>query len=227
LKLEKPTNGIGKMAEAFSTDVENLLAPYRKIIADMNKGNLRFYPGSPELAARLLRPSDKLIFNELHPADYLTLRENYKTNLRVRATNVDAVQSAKSELPFPAKRGLTLIDPPFEVLNETKRTAQALAFGHRRFATGTFLIWYPVTTDEFAAQFIEAMRDLNLPNMLHAQLRVKAAFERGGLTGSGMVIVNPPYILESELQILMPALAQRLGLGTWGHGLLEWLTPPK
>jgi 23S rRNA (adenine2030-N6)-methyltransferase len=226
-KTNEWLGGIGKMVETFSPEIENLLASYRTVMAAMNRVDSRFYPGSPELASRLLRPSDRMIFNELHPVDWLTLRENYKTNLRIRATNIDAIQSVKSELPFPTKRGLVLIDPPFEVLDETKRTAQALAFGHRRFATGTFLIWYPVTTDEFAVQFIEAMRNLNLPNMLHAQLRVKAAFERGGLTGSGMVIVNPPYVLESELQILMPALAQRLGLGTWGHGLLEWLTPPK
>jgi 23S rRNA (adenine2030-N6)-methyltransferase len=225
-KTNEWQGGIGKMGEAFSPEVENLLAPFRAVIAAMNKSDIRFYPGSPELAARLMRPSDRLILNELHPVDYQTLRENYRTNLRVRTTNVDAVQSAKSELPFAAKRGLVLIDPPFEVLNETGRTAQALAFGHRRFATGTFLIWYPVTTDTFAAAFIDAMRDLNLPNMLHTQLRVKAAFERGGLTGSGMVVVNPPFKLETELQILLPALADRLGLGSWGHGAVEWLTPP-
>jgi 23S rRNA (adenine2030-N6)-methyltransferase len=226
-KTNEWQSGIGKMADTFGPEVEALLTPYRAVISAMNKSDLRFYPGSPELAARLLRNSDRMIFNELHPLDFQTLRENYRTNLRVRTTNVDALQSAKSELPFPSKRGLVLIDPPFEVLDETKRTAQALTLGHRRFATGTFMIWYPVTTDDFAAQFIEAMRDLNLPNMLHAQLRVKAAFERGGLTGSGMIIVNPPFVLESELQILLPALAARLGLGTWGRGTLEWLTPPK
>jgi 23S rRNA (adenine2030-N6)-methyltransferase len=225
-KTNEWQGGIGKLAEPFNADVEALLLPYRNTIAAMNTGTLRFYPGSPELAARLLRPSDRMIFNELHPTDFETLRDNYKKNLRVRATHLDSVQSAKTELPFPSKRGVVLIDPPFEVLDDTQRTAQALSFAHRRFATGTFLIWYPVTTDEFASKFIDSMRDLNLPNMLHAQLRVKAAFERGGLTGSGMIMINPPYVLEEDLRLLMPALAERLGLGTWGKGIVEWLTSP-
>jgi 23S rRNA (adenine2030-N6)-methyltransferase len=83
-----------------------------------------------------------------------------------------------------------------------------------------------VTTEEFAAKFVTALEALNLPNMLHVELRVKAAFERGGLTGSGLVIVNPPWTLETDLKTLLPALAERLGLGTWGRGQVAWLTPP-
>ncbi len=220
--------GIGKMVEPFSPEVEALMAPYRAIIAAMNSaGGNRFYPGSPEVALRLLRLSDRLIANELHPEDVEILRDNYRHDSRVRVTSRDAAASMKAELPFVQKRGLVLIDPPFEVLDESERVAEALKQGHRHFATGTYLVWYPVTTDEFAAKFLDTISSLNLPNMLHVELRVKAAFERGGLSGSGLIIINPPWTLEAEMKILLPALAERLGLGTWGRGRVEWLTPPK
>jgi 23S rRNA (adenine2030-N6)-methyltransferase len=220
--------GIGKMFERIAPDVEAILAPYRAVIAAMNSnGGKRFYPGSPELVLRLMRAGDKLIANELHPADFELLRENYASDKRVRVTHVDAMQAVKAELPFPSRRGVVLIDPPYEVLDETERTVKALAFGHRRFATGCFVIWYPVTTDEFASKFVAAVAALNLPNMLWAELRIKAAFKRGGLSGSGLIIVNPPWNLEADLKILMPALAARLGIGTWGRGQVDWLTPPK
>jgi 23S rRNA (adenine2030-N6)-methyltransferase len=219
--------GIGKMAESFSPEVEVILAPYRSVVAAMNtKGDQRFYPGSPELTVRLLRKDDRLIANELHPVDVETLRENYANDKRVRVTHVDAMQAVKAELPFASRRGVTLIDPPYEVLNETERTVKALAFGHRRFATGCFVIWYPVTTEEFASQLVVAVQALGIPSMLRAELRIKAAFERGGLSGSGLIVVNPPWALESELNILLPALAERLGIGSWGRGLVDWLTPP-
>jgi 23S rRNA (adenine2030-N6)-methyltransferase len=219
--------GIGKMAEPFLPDVEAILAPYRGVIESMNsKGGLRFYPGSPELALRLLRHDDRLIANELHPLDFETLRDNYAHDKRARITNVDAMQAVKAELPFALRRGITLIDPPYEVLDETERTVKALAFGHRRFATGCYVIWYPVTTEEFATKFVDVVKALNLPNMLRCELRVKAAFERGGLSGSGLIIVNPPWTLETDLNLLLPALAERLGIGTWGRGHVQWLTPP-
>lgn len=220
--------GIGKLAEPFDREAETLLAPYRAAIGAMNSdGGARFYPGSPELALRLLRPIDRMIANELHPVDVETLRENYKHDKRVRVTSLDAVQSVKTELPFPQKRGFVLIDPPFEVLDECERVAQAITFGHRRFATGTFLIWYPVTTEEFVAKFLETMSVLALPNMLKVELRVKSAFERGGLAGSGLIVINPPWTLEAELNLILPALATRLGLGNWGRSQVEWITPPK
>lgn len=220
--------GIGKMNAAFSPEVEMLLAPYRAVLAAMNSaGNTRFYPGSPEVALRLLRLSDRLTANELHPEDVEILRDNYRHDSRVRVTSRDAAASLKAELPFAQKRGLVLIDPPFEVLDESERVAVALKQGHRRFAVGTYLVWYPVTTEEFATKFLDTISALALPNMLHVELRVKAAFERGGLSGSGMIIINPPWTLEAEMKVLLPALAERLGLGTWGRGRVEWLTPPK
>ncbi len=228
IKTGEWQGGIGKMARRFAPEVEMLLGPYRAILAAMNSdGGSRYYPGSPELTLRLLRLSDRLIANELHPDDFAILRENYRHDSRVRVTSRDATASIKAELPFSQKRGLVLIDPPFETLDESERVAEALNLGYRRFATSTFLIWYPVTTEEFASKFLDMISALALPNVLHVELRVKAAIERGGLSGSGMIIINPPWTLETEMKILLPALAGRLGLATWGRGHVEWLSPPK
>lgn len=227
LKTGEWQSGIGKMAEAFSPEVEEILSPYRQVIAAMNAQDaLQFYPGSPEIAVRLLRPHDKLIANELHPSDAQSLAQNYQQDARVRVTQRDSILAIKAELPFAARRGVVLIDPPFEVTDDTARTVEALAFGYRRFATGTFIVWYPVTTEDFATKFIAAIAALQLPNMLQIELRTKAAFERGGLAGSGLIIVNPPWTLEAELQLLMPALVTRLAIGEWGRGHINWLTPP-
>jgi 23S rRNA (adenine2030-N6)-methyltransferase len=227
LKTSEWHGGIAKLATRFDEDVELVLAPYRKVLSSMNaEGAFRFYPGSPKLVLDLLRKTDRVIANELHPEDVVTLRALCGGDQRLRVTSVDALQAVKTELPFTERRGLILIDPPYEIVDETDRTAKALAFGHRRFATGVFVIWYPVTTEEFAAKFVSAMKALGLPNMLQVELRVKAAFARGGLAGSGLIIVNPPWNLEADLKLLLPALAQRLGLGEWGRGLVQWLTPP-
>ena len=221
-------SGIAKMDDDFAPEVESILAPYRGVLAAMNKdGNGRFYPGSPEIISHLIRADDRLIANELHPVDVAELRDAYAKDKRITITSQDYVQSVKAELPLRERRGLVLVDPPFEALDETERASKALEFGYRRMASATFMIWYPVTTEEFATQFVEKMKSLQLPNMLWAELRIKAAFERGGLSGSGLIIINPPWTLENDLRVLLPALAARLGLGDWGRGHVDWLTPPR
>ena len=219
--------GIGKMGDAFSPDVENILAPFRLVLTSMNAaGGLRHYPGSPEIFAHLARGGDRLLANELHPDDAATLRAAYGRDKRVAVIEQDAMLAVKSSLPFQERRGLVLLDPPYEALDETLRTAKTLEFGLRRFASGVFAIWYPVTTDEFAANLVATVQALNAPNMLRAELRIKAAHAHAGLAGSGLIIINPPWGLEPDLQILLPALAERLGIGSWGRGVVEWLTPP-
>lgn len=221
-------SGVAKLDDDFAPDVEVVLEPFRNVLAAMNlDGDGRYYPGSPEIVSHIMRTADRLIANELHPIDAAELAENYTEQKNILVKQLDYVQAIKSELPFRERRGLVLIDPPFEVLDETLRTAQALEFGYRRMATATFMIWYPVTTEEFATQFVDTMKALKIPNMLWCELRIKAAFAQGGLSGSGLIIVNPPWTLENDLRILLPALAERLGLGDWGRGQVDWLTPPK
>ena len=220
--------GIGKLEEAFAPDVEAVLAPYRQALAHVNPhGGLQFYPGSPEIILQQVRPQDRLLANELHPADAETLRQSYAGEDRLVVLSSDALHAVKANLPFKERRGLVLIDPPYEKTNETEMVAKMLAQGRKRFATGIFMIWYPITTQAFVDDFLHAIEDLAFENILRAELSIKQIDENSGLSGSGVLIVNPPYTLETDLRALLPALAQRLGIEGNGRSHVEWLTPAR
>jgi 23S rRNA (adenine2030-N6)-methyltransferase len=220
--------GIGKMAEPFAPEIEALLKPYRATIAALNPvGELLRYPGSPEVAARLMRQQDRLVANELHPDDNAALERQFPRDANVTVTMLDAEACVKSNLPPPERRGLILIDPSYEERDEAERALRTLAQGYRRFASGVFMLWYPVKGDSLAGRIIAACAELALPGTLRVEMRIREAFKDGGLAGSGMAIVNPPWHLDEELRLLVPALASRLGIGDWGHATVDWLVPPK
>ncbi len=220
--------GIGLMQEPFAQDVEALLSPYRRAVAALNAmGGLRYYPGSPDIILQGLRVRDRLIANELHPEDAALLKLNYTGERRLVISIMDALQAVKSQLPFIERRGLVLIDPPYEGTDEAQRVVRMLAQGHKRLATGIFMIWYPITTEEFVSGLMTDIAGLQIRNTLRAELRVKRTHEASGLSGSGLLIVNPPFTLEGELQVLLPALAQRLGIQGLGRNAISWLTPAK
>ncbi len=220
--------GVGKLATPFMADVEALLAPYRRAVAAENPhGGLRYYPGSPVLAAHGLRESDRILVNELHPEDAEALRREMGADRRVKTFAMDAGQAVKAVLPFTERRGVVLIDPPYEQKDETEQAITMLVEGHRRFATGVFMLWYPVKGLAFAETLVERAKTLALPATLQVELSVREAFEGGGLAGSGLIIINPPWKLKEELAVIVPALAQRLGIGDWGRSVLGWLVPAK
>lgn len=197
----------------LAPEAEALLAPWRDVVAQVNgPGPLLTYPGSPEIARRLLRPSDRLALNELHPDDFATLAARFSQDARVALTRLDALVAIKAQLPPPERRGLVLIDPPYEVTDEVSRLQQALREGLRRFATGIFCIWYPVTGDGLDERLETAGTALDVPR-LKVEMRVRQPVAEGGLAGSGLIILNPPWQLDDELRALVPALTQRLAQG--------------
>jgi 23S rRNA (adenine2030-N6)-methyltransferase len=219
--------GIGKLAEPFAPDIEALLEPYRAVIAALNPGGgVRIYPGSPELALRLMRANDRLIANELHPQDAIALERHYIHDQRVDVTSMDAETCLKAKLPPPERRGVTLIDPPYEVKTEGEKAVRMLTHGLHRFAQGVFLLWYPLKADQTADTILAQVKALGVPATLKVELRVREAFSGGGLAGSGIIVMNTPWKLDQELKLLVPALAKRLGLGNWGQGTVEWLVRP-
>jgi 23S rRNA (adenine2030-N6)-methyltransferase len=227
-KTREWEGGIAKMGDAFAPEVEALLAPYRSVIVGLNpEGGILRCPGSPEVISRLVRKQDRFTLNELHPADYDTMKERYYNDLRASITGIDATVLMKANLPPPERRGLVLIDPSYEVKNERELVMEALKFGHRRFASGVFLIWYPVKGVDYAEQFCDAFEGLGIGPMLKIEMRVREAFDGGGLAGSGLLVVNPPYTLEAEMKVLGPALAARLGIGEWGRCEVVWLVSPE
>jgi len=219
--------GIGKLAEPFAAEVEALLAPYRAVLAEMNpEGGARYYPGSPELSLRLMRENDRLIANELHPEDAIALERHYLRDPRVDVTSMDAETCLKAKLPPPERRGVVLIDPPYEIKNEAEKAVRMLAHGLRRFAQGVYILWYPLKADQTAEMILAGCAGLGVPSTLKVELRVREAFAAGGLAGSGLVIFNTPWKFDTEMRVMVPALAKRLGLGNWGEASVEWLVKP-
>jgi 23S rRNA (adenine2030-N6)-methyltransferase len=215
------------MAAPFAPEAEALLAPYRAVIAALNPGGgVRLYPGSPELMLRLMREADRMIANELHPQDAIALERQYIHDPRVDVTSMDAGTCLKSRLPPPERRGVILIDPPYEVKNEAEKAVRMMIDGLHRFAQGVYLLWYPLKADQTAEAILAQVTALGVPATLKVEMRVREAFTGGGLAGSGLIVMNTPWKLDQDLKLLVPALAQRLGLGRWGQGTVEWLVRP-
>jgi 23S rRNA (adenine2030-N6)-methyltransferase len=163
--------------------------------------------------------------NELHPEDSETLAAHFRRDRQVKVTNLDAEICVKATLPPPERRGVILIDPAYEQRDEAARAARTLTAGVKRFPTGIFMLWYPVKANGDDETCLEAAKSLGVPGTLMAELRIREVFKQGGLAGSGVIIVNAPWKLDEELALILPALAERLGLGNWGRGDIELLVP--
>lgn len=232
LKTLEWQNGLGRLyglsgeVMPIEEGAEQLLGPWRAVVSAVNRPHraLTHYPGSPEFARQMLRADDRIILNELHPADHLALAGYAQRDERMQVSGQDATIAVKANLPPPERRGLVLIDPPYERDDEASRAVKTLREGARRFGTGAFILWYPVTGDGSSERIIEDAAALQLPKTLRVELRVRAAVPDGGLAGSGLIIVNPPWPLEDELPVLGPALARRLAQTDEASCSIEWLT---
>lgn len=200
--------------QGLPADVDVLLQPYLDVVTSLNvPGALTVYPGSPVIARRLMRPGDHLVANELHPDDFAELKAEFRRMPDTKVLNLDAWVALKSLLPPPERRGVILIDPPFEVAGEFARLADALREALKRFATGVYVIWYPVKDHDVADQFVRAASHLSSAKILDVRLTISRPFAGLGLTETGLLILNPPYSLHGELQTLMPFLVERLAEG--------------
>lgn len=217
-------DGIGRLAAARRpAEVEALLAPWLSVIAGLNDQQLPgearpgLYPGSPLLARRLLRRQDRLTAVELHPADAETLAATFAGDHHTRVVALDGWLALGSFVPPKERRGVVIVDPAFEEAGEMERLGEGLLRGFRRWPTGTFIGWYPIKS----LKRVDALHDMLLaagvPGLLAADLFVRTINEDGPLPGAGLVILNPPWHLRDELNVLMPwfsaLLAQGAGAG--------------
>ncbi|MEQ8326636.1 MAG: 23S rRNA (adenine(2030)-N(6))-methyltransferase RlmJ [Parvibaculum sp.] len=205
------------------------LAPCLAAIRALGGDPLTRYPGSPALMAHLARADDRLAFCELHPEDAAALRANFRRDARVKCHEMDGYTALKAMLPPKERRGAVLIDPPFEDRAEFAALARALAEAHRRFATGTFLLWYPVKDPSVSGAFLESLAAEGPPKTLALELHVMAA-DPARMTGCGLVVVNPPFALtekgadgKSTALSLLDWLATTLSQGPGARAREEWL----
>ncbi|MBP7336056.1 23S rRNA (adenine(2030)-N(6))-methyltransferase RlmJ [Niveispirillum sp.] len=198
--------------------------PYLDLLARLNEGaaGVRTYPGSPLIARMMMREQDRLLLAELHADDVQTLRSLFRGDVQVSVHHMDGWLSLKAHLPPKERRGLVVIDPPFEAPDEYERLVAALALAHRRWATGQYLLWYPVKDRAAVWQFHQMLEDTGIPKMLAAELCWSDDDRSDRLNGSGLILVNPPWKTEETLSSLLPALQTALAAGVGPVGC-RWL----
>lgn len=204
-------------------DLPELIQDYLDVVSALNPdGGLEFYPGSPELARRLTRPQDRVLLNELHPEDGRLLKANMAGERRIAVHQGDGWLLPRAFLPVAEKRGVLLIDPPFEQGDELQRCVAALEEAIRRMRQTVVAIWYPIKDRHQLRRFYQGLERSSAPKLLRVELCVHPADSADRLNGSGLVIANPPWPLEDELRSLLPWLAEVLAQseGSWQ---LDWL----
>ena len=208
-------DGIGRLlgmdAPPPPAAIEELLRPYLAVVRGLNPdGRLSAYPGSPLIARRLMRPQDAAVFNELHPEDFASLAALFARDGRAKVMNLDAWTAVKSLLPPKERRGLVLIDPPFEAQGEFEKLAEALGEAKRRFETGIMILWHPVKEMAAVEAFRRAAASVGFEKTLAAELFIRAPTDETRFNGCGLYVVNPPWTLKAALEKLGPFLAGRL-----------------
>lgn len=219
-------DGIGRLLRAeIPTDLSPMIKPYLDL---MDKGDggklLSFYPGSPLIARKLFRKQDRLALSELHPQDVEQLRQLFSGDYQVRVNQLDGWLALGGHLPPKEKRGLVLVDPPFEQQGEFDRLEQGLANAHKRWAGGSYCLWYPVKDRRQTDAFCRNIAALAIAKTLRIELHIQRPSSDRGLNGCGLIVVNPPYTLEAEMKKLLPWLCKLLRQGDGGGFVLERLS---
>ncbi len=214
-------DGIDKLITA--SNLPKPLADFVEQVKSFNTDTVNLYPGSPLIAQDLLRADDKMRLFELHPNDCKLLIENFSGQTRqVKIEMQDGFAGIKAYLPPPPRRAVVLIDPPYEDKQDYQRVVQCIKDSLTRFATGTYLVWYPLLQRPEPAEMIEDLIALNMPNWLHVAMMIESPSTEGyGMHGSGLFIVNPPWTLPDVLAETMPILTQLLALDDTAHYVLE------
>ena len=217
--------GIGRLLKTTLPDkAAALIEPYLAVIESENQnGTLARYPGSPLIARKLFRPQDRLSALELHPKDARELGKLFTGDVQTRVTALDGWLALNAYVPPKEKRGLVLVDPPFEEDGEWSRLVEGLAKAHKKWATGMYALWYPLKDVREVNAFVADLKATGIPRMLRAELTIDRPTTPPKLYGSGMILVNPPFTLENELNIVLPVLAKVLAESGRGGHRIEWI----
>jgi 23S rRNA (adenine2030-N6)-methyltransferase len=222
-------DGIGRLVgAAIGEKARALLAPYLDAVAGCNgAGRLTTYPGSPALVRALLRPQDRLIACELEPVAAAALARTLARDARCKAVAIDGWTALNAYVPPKERRGLVLVDPPFEETSEFARLAQGLETAHRKWPGGTYLLWYPIKERDAPDALARRLRRSGMAKILRVELSVPVPRESAGLGACGLIVVNPPWTLAGELEILLPELAAALSDERSGTHRVDWLAGEK
>jgi 23S rRNA (adenine2030-N6)-methyltransferase len=212
--------GIGRLLAGppLPAQFSDYLAAVRAV--NRPDGPLRFYPGSPRIARHLLRPGDRLALVELHPEDVKILKAEFRGDVQVGVHAGDAYVALKALLPPKERRGLVLVDPPFEVADEFQQIVRGLTEAMRRWPTGIYGVWYPIKNPAPVERFLAEMTAFGRP-CLTAEFYRYPPDRPDRLNGCGLLLVNPPWRIDQDLEALLPVLSERLGAS--GPAAVRWL----
>jgi 23S rRNA (adenine2030-N6)-methyltransferase len=212
--------GIARLMQArFTNETIALIKPYLDIVRAYNpKGELKAYPGSPLIARGLMRPQDSLVACELEPKARKALIGVLRRDEQARVVDLDGWVALPAFVPPKERRGLVLIDPSFEAKDEFERLGEAFSTAFAKWSTGIYVIWYPVksrrATDALAQRVAQAAAAAKPPGKcLRLEFSVSPQVDGAALTSTGLLIVNPPYTLQSELKTILHELEMPLGQG--------------
>jgi 23S rRNA (adenine2030-N6)-methyltransferase len=244
-------DGIGRLAAAeLPADAAALVAPYLAAVRACNpppypplartlpspvcggglgrgegRQRVRYYPGSPALARHLMRPQDRLVACELEPHAAAALSRHLRGAVTVTVVHIDGWIALKAYVPVRERRGLVIVDPPFEQPNDLIRLADEVTAAHRKWPTGIYLMWYPVKGRDGPDRFIKRLQRAGLEKCLRAEFAAASPGPAGALSACGVIVVNPPWRLAAEIRTLAPALLDALGRDSGRGYVLEEPSP--
>jgi len=199
-------------------------AAYSTYLDLARAGGETHYPGSPLIAARLLRPQDRLVAIEKHEEEFAALSGALKPFAKAHAICADGYERLNALLPPPERRGVVLIDPPYEAPDEFARAAQMLVAAHRRFATGIYLLWYPVKSAVDADALCGEVKAGSIQKALRIELDIGMSGDRpDALHAAGLLVVNPPYQFDTDMDAVLKLLVAQLGRSETARSRLSWL----
>lgn len=215
LRTHEWRDGVARLDQApLASAAENLLTPWRTALsAARTLYGPDAYPGSPWLCRQAMRADDRLIAAELHENTYRKLAQTIGRDSRCKALAIDGWIALSANVPPKERRGLVLIDPPFEEKDEFATLAASFIAAWRKWPTGTYALWYPVKDQRAVDGFIEAVTEAGIGRLLRLEIDVDRPEAAGGLGATGLLVVNPPWLLTQEAETLLPALTERLAQG--------------
>ena len=215
-KKREYESGIGRLWDVIDAPVA--VARYLECVRDANDGAaLERYPGSPAIARHLLKAADRLILFERHGNEAEALRTWAASDRRVTVREEDGLAGCIGLLPPPSRRALLLIDPAYEIKSDYEQVVKTLAAAHRRFATGVYMLWYPVVERSRVERMLAAIKATGMRRVQRFELGIKADQDGFGMTACGVVVINPPFVLEAQMAEALPWLANRLGESGQGY----------
>jgi len=225
-RTQEAETGIAKLTASGSPELEALLSPYRLILAEArSRYGETIYPGSPAIARLMMREQDRAIFCEKHPDEALALERYARHDPRVKVLTLDGWTGLKANIPPKERRGLIVIDPPFEATDEMEKLPALLSGAWRKWPTGQVFLWYPIKDLARVETFYAGMKATDMRKVLRIELAIENPANTTQMVATGLLLVNPPWPLEDIVRAGLPPLLKLLQRKEDGFWRCDWLIP--